>query len=173
MTTQMQLAMQAAAAKAPGAIVIPPATQRIWQWLHDKGGHYTAKEIEIALKIPAGSVGSGLYELLSRGTAEKRPAQRRNASVHLQFEWKALGAVYTRPPVKAEFRKKPKAKALPQAAAVPVEKTPDVKMADPDRTFTAPGPTPEPVPAINIDGMTVREARALYRQLHTIFGGST
>lgn len=174
---QMTLAMQAAAAKAPGALAIPPATQRIWQWLHDKGGYYTAKEIERALKIKPGSVGSALYELLSRGTAEKRAAQRRGAHPALSFEWTAVGTVYTRPPVKPEFRKKPKVKVLPKDTPMA---SPYVSQAQFDRTFPvqappikAQGPTPEAAPKIDIDSMTVREARALYDKLQLLFGGQT
>lgn len=146
-------------------IQVPPVNQRIWQWLRDKNGAYTAKEIQIALKIvSSGSVGSALYDLLGRGMVDKQPAQRRYASAQLQYAWVALGTTFELQPVKPEFRRK-SAKEIKRISA-PVK-------AD---AVIVQGPTPvavaAPAPTINIeDGMSFSEVRALYDRLHKIFGG--
>lgn len=148
--TQMVQAMKDAGVK------LPPVTQRIWQWLHDKGGAYTLKEVEIALKISGGHAGSGMYELYARGMVAKRQAFRRTAST--RFEWSAVGNTFELLPIKPEFKRKTKAQPAKELTTTSQPVVSAVLA---------------PAPAINVeDGMTLAEARALYLRLHKIFGGA-
>lgn len=126
-----------------------PRVKRVWTWLHDrKTSGATAKGIAAALKDTTQNIQSTLYELQLRKMVRKQHTLEQGSHV---FRWFAEGG-----PEYELLPRHSKAKAktvtvLPQAGVPVVAKA----------------------PAVDIDGMTVAEARALYRQLHAMFGGKT
>jgi hypothetical protein len=145
--TNMQLALKKAGASVP-------LTKRVWLWLKDHPGK-TAAEIAVALgEARAGHVSNALFGLKSRGMVSAENAQARSRYNRGVCVYTALGKEYellpvrnfSAPPAK-HFANTP----VPEAAKLPAEK--------PVGEF-----------AINVENMTLADARVLYAQLKEIFG---
>lgn len=135
--------------------------ERIHRWLKDHPGS-TALQVSENLKMSSkdtASLCSQMYlrkMLTVREDTRRVGVDRRQRRVHLysvaQQEYERLPK-----PVRETVRKYTKAGALPSP----------VKVAFAQVAAPQPSPSPPPSP---IDRMTVREAHALYLELHTYFG---
>lgn len=143
-----------AAIKSAGLAV--PINKRVWLWLKDHPNK-TAGEIACALGIAReANVPGTLNDLASRGMVVSTIVPR----AHNVRRGPALVKAYSTRG--AEFELLPRRKKTPTAPAKHFADTPVPK----------PAPEPEKVVgkfAINVENMTLRDAKALYMQLKEIF----
>lgn len=151
----LKLAMQTA------GVPMPPLIKRVWLWINDHPGK-TAKDIALALGEPTQRVASRLSELKSRQMVSfTYDASRRHG--------KGVKHVMRYSATQKQFDLLPMPRK-PKPAPKPVLVTPG-----PVTNMDIPDVKPHPVVfiphTVDIDGMTVRDARELYGKLHKMFGG--
>jgi len=141
------------------ALLLPPLNKRIWLWLKDHPNK-TAREIELAIgETRPGHVSNAVSDLHSRGMLS---ACAVNQSVYPHGRKTNRGRsfvnVYTA--LGSEFE------------LLPRPKTPSKVIAKHTANTPVPPTQEKPVEkfAINIENMTLNEARTLYLKLKEFFG---
>jgi hypothetical protein len=138
---------------------VPPLNKRIWLWLKDHPNK-TAREIELAIgETRPGHVSNSVSDLYTRGMVSARAvnnsvypnARKTNRGRSFVNVYAALGS---------EFE------------LLPRPKTPSKVIAKHTANTPVPSEPEKPVAkfAINIENMTLSEARALYLKLKEFFG---
>jgi len=123
---------------------LPPLNKRVWVWLHDHKGGKTSKEIAIAIAARHPDVATVLGNMHKRGMVARsqRASRVYPGGRSTVWEWETLGGQFELAPLI-----KKNAKPLPPVANVPT---------------VLPN-------AVDIEALTIREARALYNQLKEYF----
>lgn len=140
-------------------LLLPPLNKRIWLWLKDHPNK-TAREIELALgETRPGHVSNSVSDLHTRGMVSARAVnnsvyphgRKTNRGRSLVNVYSALGS---------EFELLPRPKAPSKIIAKHTASTP------------LPPEPEKPVAkfAINIESLTLSDARALYLKLKEFFG---
>lgn len=129
-------------------VKLPPLNKRIWLWLHDHKGGKTSKAIAAAISARHSDVATQLNAMYKRGMVAKSvpPNPRAGRSV---WEWETLGYQFELLPIK-KFKR-----------PVPVfDKVPDVPV---------PGFPKVLANAVDVEALTLREARDMYMKLKEYF----
>ena len=158
----MQNAMQAAIVNA-GLTKLPTVKERVWKFIKDNQGTQGIKQGEVARKlkaIPSGSISSVIAEMGARGMLTYTSGAGQGPTGKAKYFRVAIDTYELYPLPESRRAVKYGKKAMPkhtERAQVQVE-----------RKETAPEPRRK---EIDLDSMTLAEARALYRRLHKMFGG--
>lgn len=151
MTTQMADALKTAFDTNPGtALRLPTKPERIWRWVKDHP-HSTAEEIAAGVRIPLKDVVTVVYLMsVRRSQLARRNGHRFGRSV---LEYSAAGKEYEAP-TRGGRRSKHAKPVQEVTPAVCTEHTPAQPI----------------VPAFDIEAYPLRDLRAIYAQLHKLFG---
>jgi hypothetical protein len=153
---------QISSALAQAGVKLPPLMQRVWQVLRDSKLPRSAKTVSQLLNVKTQDVSSVLSSLMARKMVER---QFQVLSLKTGFgtakrevaHYVALGSTYELRP-------------LPPAKKAPAPK-PDVEqrfLRAPEAPVSPP-PLQKPAP-VDIENMTLSDARALYKRLQEFFG---
>lgn len=141
-TNQMTVALKEAGVK------LPSQQEQLWRIVKDQPGS-TAKEIATRAKhINLSSTSSQLYQMVARGMLYTKPG-------NLGPNGGRANRYFT---------------DMDTYTSLPYNKKPAVVRGLRPAALTPP-PAPSAAPGFDLDSMTVAQARALYRQLHKMFGG--
>lgn len=148
-------------------IKLPPVNQRIWQFLKDSGTH-NANTVAKALSMPANSVSSMLGQLRDRAmVTSKQEMDKTTGHIVHYFTVASKMKKYTLLPITAAAKARPhrpSAKSIAQA----LKATPG--MHDIGTAHLPPAAPEKPAQKPHIlDQLNVREAYALYLELHKMF----
>ena len=146
-----------------------PAGQLAWAWLKDHPDKTTA-EIVTALKSVAKkpAVEKALQQLRSSGrVSAARVSLDSTTSIYGKistYRYRALGASYDNPPKVAPLTLA--APAVPSVLTLTTHRPPQPSAA----TSAHAGPTTKPASKVDIESLTLREARDLFNALNALFG---
>ena len=146
-------------------VPLPTTTQRAWQWVHDHPGA-TAAQVNTAIKTAHSA--TLLNDLRLRGMVTSRKSEARSVGKRHVLCWTAVGDRYEiLPRVKSEDAKWTPATTAPrtvrEAGASAKPKATPALVEDAVAT-----PAPHNA-AVDIEGMTLHDLRALYAQLKELF----
>ena len=142
-------------------VKIKPQTQRVWEWFRDNPDH-TAQQAAAALKMKPQTVWQLVYLLKNRGVVSGREEVRRETSKRGArrpvWVYRAVGQNYSDIlPLYVQVKEKPQRPA-------------NVVVTQNDLQKPAPKVEAPKSATLDIESMTVREARSLYERLHSMFG---
>lgn len=132
-----------------------PVMHQLWNIIKEQQGS-TFKQLKTrASHINQGTIASTLNDMEKRGMTYSRPADIRTPRKKAYFTDMERYELLPRPNAVKQLKGKPTTGSLDE----PVKKSEWTPVV------------PAPLAQINIDQMTVAEARNLYQQLHKMFGG--
>ena len=142
--------------------------QIIWEYLH-AFPNKTSAELADAINSKQGNVSSNLTQMVRRNMVERKHRTWINEDARQQtsYEYAAIGNKYTLKPVTlvpAHPRKSP----TPKAAPMVQQELQWSNVPPPAQTATL---TPYGLDTLDIDSLTVKQARDLYNKLGAFFGG--
>jgi DNA-binding CsgD family transcriptional regulator len=156
-------------------VQLPPLNKRVWLWLNDHPGK-TSKQIAIALGEKHSNVATTLGQMVKRRMVQGTKQQHPHRNVQ-EWHYETCIKQYELLPMrKAKPQPKPKVDVKNGIitgfglSAVPVSTETVASLAVP---LSVASPFEQPKCKFNLDDLTVREARALYEQLHKMFGGKS
>lgn len=166
MPTTMEHALQKA------GFATKSQSERIWLWLKDHP-RKTSTEVAYAVHIDKKNVTSLLAQLRARKMVTSTiDYTRRKLNGRHPTEWVTVGSEY-------ELLPRPRKLGLDLAGRVPEPQVQVVRVA----AVPTPAPTPMPTPAPTaapvaditalVEGLTLKQARSVYKYLHALFQSRT
>lgn len=157
--TAIEHALQTAGVK------LPSQKERLWRVIKDNPGIIASRAAAIC-KIPASSAAALAGDMVKRGMLTETKQATRMAGPRGSFVMRNVNTYTVHPRMDGFYEdlplpKKPKA-AKPTPAPAPEPKPTPKEPTLAERTE---------VPGVNVDSLTVAQARALYAALHKMFGG--
>jgi hypothetical protein len=133
-------------------VKLPPLNKRVWLWLHDHPDK-TSKDVALAIKTPHSDVATVMTDMLRRKmvTRTHMLVMARQGSPARVFVWRTC---------------------LREFELLPLPPMQSLRYAEPKPIFDSLSshcPAPAPTKAIDVDALTLREARALYLKLKDYF----
>jgi len=164
--TAMEHALKTALASKPTTLVVKSETQRIWEWLKDHPNQ-RSRDIEASLKLKPENVSSILNSMTKRGMV-LRVAQPVHKTARMVWSYQVNPKMrfYELWPLPLPPKEVPASAGAMYVNMVPLP---------------APVPVPAPAPSAvavhaptnhkaYVEGLTIAEARNLYKELHELFG---
>lgn len=142
----------------------PSVKERLWQHIRANQGHTAHQIAKVLRSIPSSTIASQLSDMERRGMVFVKGAKA--ATTWGRSTVKAYHSdmtTYELLPVLAQFRRDKPAALIKAPVATTPAPTPS---AAPQAPAAAPA-----APQFNLEALTLAEARALYLQLHKMFGG--
>ena len=128
---------------------LPPLNKRVWLWLHDHPGK-SSGEIAKAIDAAHNNVATVLTDMKLRGMVESAPGTP-NGRGRPVMVWKTNGLTFEHKPKQRDAKK-------------PAFWKPE--MSEPQPALVVVNP---PTPKLDIDTLTVKDARKLFDQLRELF----
>ena len=149
--------------------------EKIWNFIKENPGH-SCQEISILMEMAQGSVSSQLTTLYRRGDVarvEKHREAPDGSGPAVNYVYMTATEKYKKPLVGGQRKPKRKPRAAKPAAKWAAATKPqfNAPLVKPQvKTKTEAAPTPAPKLNLDVESMTVGEARSVYAKLREFFG---